>query len=103
VIDSLRGHIPPNALLGPRLIARTTAPGSRRREVIGGITVELLGLPHGGGRRNRAIEHLGYLVELGGRRLLHVGDDETERVAREVQAALPGAIAFTRSLDTRRW
>src|SRR5687767_14045699 len=35
VIDSLRGHIPPNALLGPRFISRTTAPGSRRREVVG--------------------------------------------------------------------
>jgi hypothetical protein len=33
----------------------------------------------------------------------HVGDDETQRVAREVQAALPAAITFTRSLDTRRW
>jgi L-ascorbate metabolism protein UlaG (beta-lactamase superfamily) len=156
VIDSLRGHIPSNALLGPRLIARTTAPGSRRRQVVGGIMVELLGLAHGGGRRNRAVEHLGYVVELGGRRVLHVGDtdiseaafapfrldtarvdvallpawmvtsregrrvierwirprqvvafhigdDETQRVAREVRAALPGAITFTRSLDTRRW
>jgi L-ascorbate metabolism protein UlaG (beta-lactamase superfamily) len=155
VINSLRRHIPPNALVDPRFIARTTAPGSRRREVVGGITVELLGLPHGG-RRHRAVEHLGYLVELGGRRVLHVGDtdiseatfaplrldtdridvallpawmvtsregrrvierwirprqviafhvgdDETQRVAREVQAALPAAITFTRSLDTRRW
>jgi L-ascorbate metabolism protein UlaG (beta-lactamase superfamily) len=155
VIDSLRGHIPPNALRGPRFIARTTAPGTRRREVVNGITVELLGLPHGG-RRHRGVEHLGYVVELGGRRVLHVGDtdiseaafapfrldtaridvallpawmvtsregrrtierwirprqvvafhvgdDEPQRVAREVQAALPGAITFTRSLDTRRW
>jgi L-ascorbate metabolism protein UlaG (beta-lactamase superfamily) len=155
VIDSLRGHIPANALLGPRFMARTTAPGSRRREVAGGITVELLGLPHGG-RRHRAVEHLGYIVDLGGRRVLHVGDtdiseatfapfrldtaridvallpawmvtsregrrvierwirprqvvafhvggDESEGVAREIRAALPGAITFTRSLDTRRW
>ncbi len=155
VIDSLRHHVHPSAARGPRLIARTTAPGSRRREIIGGITVELLGLAHGG-RRHRAVEHLGYIVELGGRRVLHVGDtdtseeafapfrldtaridvallpawmvtsregrrvierwirprqvvafhvgdDETERLAREIRAALPAAITLTRSLDTRRW
>ena len=35
------------------------------------MTVELLGLPHGGHPR---VEHLGYIIELGGRRELHVGD-----------------------------
>jgi len=155
VIDSLRGHLPAGSSLAPRLMARTTAPGARRREVINGIQVELLGLPHVG-MRHRGVEHLGYIVDLGGRRVLHVGDadftEETvapfrldtaridvallpvwvvtsvegrrvierwirprqvvafhveegqpERVAREVQAALPGAITFMRSLETRRW
>jgi L-ascorbate metabolism protein UlaG (beta-lactamase superfamily) len=155
VIDSLRGRVSASALLAPRFMARTTAPGTRRREVVAGIAVELLGLPHGG-RKHRGVEHLGYVVELGGRRVLHVGDTEfteatfapfrldtaridvallpygavtsregrrvierwirprqvvafhvgegeTERVARAVQAALPGAVTFVRSLDTRRW
>ena len=137
-------------------MARTMAPRTRRREVANGITVELLGLPHGGGWRSRGIEHLGYVVHLGGRRVLHVGDTdfseatfapfrldtaridvallpygavtsrkersviekwirprqvvafhvgegEGARVARAVQAALPGAITFTRSLETRSW
>jgi L-ascorbate metabolism protein UlaG (beta-lactamase superfamily) len=57
-----------------RLVSRTTAPGTRRREVVNGISVELLGLPHGGGWRSRGIEHLAYMVEIGGRRVLHVGD-----------------------------
>jgi len=155
VIDSLRAHAPARALPAPRLLARTTAPGTRRREMVNGVTVELLGLPHGG-RRHRRVEHLGYVVELGGRRVLHVGDTEfTEaafapfrldtaridvallplwavtgregrrvierwirprqvvafhvgegegaRAAREVRAALPGAVTFVRSLERRRW
>jgi L-ascorbate metabolism protein UlaG (beta-lactamase superfamily) len=156
VIDSLRGRIPARDLLSPRFMARTTPPGTRRREVVSGIAVELLGLPHGGRWRSRGIEHLGYIVELGGRRVLHVGDTEfseaafapfrldtaridvallpygavtsregrrvierwirarqvvafhvgegeTERVARAVRAAMPGAVTFIRSLETRRW
>lgn len=155
VIDSLRGHLTVGGAVTPRLMARTMAPGTRRREVVNGVTVELLGLPHGGSR-HRHVEHLGYVVELGGRRVLHVGDTdiseaafapfrldtaridvallpsrmvldddgrrviqrwirprqvvafhvgegEGERTAREATAALPDAVTFFRSLDTRRW
>ena len=80
VIDSLRSRIPPNAGLGRRMLARTMVPGSRGREEIDGIAVEVLGLPHGG-RRHRGVEHLGYIVELGGRRVLHVGDTEVSETA----------------------
>ncbi len=80
VIDSLRGRLEPNAAIESRLLARTMAPGARRREVIDGIGIELLGLPHGG-RRHRAVEHLGYVVELGGRRVLHVGDTDITEAA----------------------
>lgn len=74
VIDSLRAGAPSDAAaLAPRLVARTMAPGTRRREVVGGVAVELLGLPHGGWRHRR-VEHLAFVVELGGRRVLHVGD-----------------------------
>ena len=76
VIDSLRGRLERTATSAPRFMARTTTAGTRRREVVNGVVVELLGLPHGGGRRHRAVEHLGYIVELGGRRVLHVGDTD---------------------------
>jgi L-ascorbate metabolism protein UlaG (beta-lactamase superfamily) len=155
VIDSLRGRMPARGVLASRVVARTTQPGRRRREVVGGIVVELLGLPHGG-RRHRAVEHLGYVVEIGGRRVLHVGDTdfseatfapfrldtaridvallpygavigrserqvidrwirprqvvaihvgerEGARVTREVRSAMPDAVTFVRSLETRRW
>jgi L-ascorbate metabolism protein UlaG (beta-lactamase superfamily) len=75
VIDSLRGRLAADGRLATRLLARTTAPGTRRREVVNGVSVEMLGLPHGGARHS-AVEHLGYIVELGGRRVLHVGDTE---------------------------
>jgi L-ascorbate metabolism protein UlaG (beta-lactamase superfamily) len=70
VIDSLRRHAPARAIAPSRLIARTTSPGTRRREVVNGITVEILGLTH------HDIEHHGYIVEIGGRRVLHVGDTD---------------------------
>ncbi len=155
VIDSLRDRLPSGDRLTPRLLARTTAPGLRNREVVNGIAVELLGLPHGS-RRHRSVEHLAYIVDLGGRRVLHVGDagfdeedvarfrldtaridvallpqwivtskdgrrvierwirpkhvvafhvgeDDVDRAPREVRAAMPRAITFTRSLETRTW
>jgi L-ascorbate metabolism protein UlaG (beta-lactamase superfamily) len=71
VIDSL--HAP--ASLKSRLIARTTPPGLQRREIVNGITIEMLGLPHVN-RNHRGVEHLAYIVEIGGRRVLHVGDAE---------------------------
>ena len=71
VIDSLFGYAAVRSLPAGRLVSRTMRPGTRRREVISGIAVELLGLPHGGHPR---VEHLGYIIELGGRRVLHVGD-----------------------------
>ena len=156
VIDSLRRYGPGRELPASRSMARTMAPGARQRETVNGITVELLGIPHGGGWRSRGLEHLAYIVELGGRRVLHVGDaDLTEevlapfrldtaridvallptwlltreesrraiarwirprqivgihvgegeeaRATREVQAAVPGALTFVRSLETRTW
>jgi L-ascorbate metabolism protein UlaG (beta-lactamase superfamily) len=155
VIDSLRRGASVAGVPATRLMSRTMSPGTRRREVIGGIPVELLGLPHGYWR-NRKVEHLGFIVELGGRRVLHVGDadvaektfaplrldtaridvallpywavtsregrrvierwirprqvvaihvgeGDASRVAREVRAALPSAVTFGRSLESRRW
>ena len=156
VIDSLRRYGPGRDLPPSRFMARTMAKGTRRRETVNGITVELLGIPHGGGWRSRGLEHLAYIVELGGRRVLHVGDaeltdevlapfrldtaridvallptwvltseesrraiarwirprqivgihvgeGEEARATREVQAAVPGAFTFVRSLETRTW
>ena len=78
VIDSLRSGA--RGLPDTRMLSRTMTPGSARREVIAGVPVHLLGLPHGG-ERHRQVEHLGYIVELGGRRVLHVGDTDISEAA----------------------
>jgi L-ascorbate metabolism protein UlaG (beta-lactamase superfamily) len=154
VVDSLRGRVAAarDRLLS-RVISPTMPPGTRRREVVNGINIEILGLPHGG---HPTVEHMAYIVELGGRRVLHVGDAELSeatlarfrldiaridvallpywvitnrksrleiekwirpkhivafhvwtrelaRATRAMRAALPGAVTFTRSLETRTW
>ena len=53
------------------------APGTRRRLTVNGITLDVLGISHGTGR-HLAVQHLGYLVELDGVRILHLGDSWVE-------------------------
>ena len=76
VIDSMRGRLAAVPQVLPRILAGTTEPRTRGRRLVNGISVELLGLPHGG-NRHRHVEHLGFIVELGGTRVLHVGDTDT--------------------------
>jgi L-ascorbate metabolism protein UlaG (beta-lactamase superfamily) len=70
VIDSLRGRLPPSDPVFSRVIPRTTPVGAIRREIINGVPVQMIGFEHHG------LEHLGFIVELGGRRILHVGDTQ---------------------------
>ena len=100
VIDSLRSRLPVGGPIDARILARTTAPGTRRREVINGIPVEFLGVSHGGsGPQYTQIEHLVYIVELGGKRVLHVGDailsDENVRAFRLDTAQIDVALVPT--------
>lgn len=55
--------------------ARAVVPGEGEVEVVraGGVTVELLLLHHG---REQPIQNLGFVIELGAFRVLHVGDTE---------------------------
>lgn len=39
-----------------------------------GVGVELLRLPHSGGMRTASVQNLGHVIDLGGAKLLHVGD-----------------------------
>jgi L-ascorbate metabolism protein UlaG (beta-lactamase superfamily) len=91
VIDSLRRYAPALDLPPARLLPRTTREHTRRRDIVNGIVVEQLGIPHGGGWRSRGLEHVAYIVELGGRRVLHVGD-----------ASLTDDVLASFRLDTAR-
>lgn len=100
VIDSLRGRVPTGGGLDARILSRTTAPGTRRRDVINGIPVEFLGISHGSGPSNHlAIQHLAYIIELGGKRVLHIGDailsDENVRAFRLDTARIDVALVPT--------
>ena len=77
VIDSLHAGASSVSRFAGRVHARAIARGERRREVVNGVPIELLGLPHGGGRRNAGVQNISYIVELGGRRVLHLGDVDT--------------------------
>jgi L-ascorbate metabolism protein UlaG (beta-lactamase superfamily) len=50
------------------------AEGAAAQESVDGINVEGFNLHHG---RNRPVENLGFLLEVGGRRILHMGDTES--------------------------
>jgi L-ascorbate metabolism protein UlaG (beta-lactamase superfamily) len=69
VVDSLRGRIAA-ADIGPRVMARAVARGASRRDTVNGVPVTVLGLAH------HDLQHYGYIVEIGGRRVLHVGDTD---------------------------
>jgi L-ascorbate metabolism protein UlaG (beta-lactamase superfamily) len=75
VIDSLRSGTGLAGIIAARMLSRTTAGGLRARETINGVDVQVVGIPHVG-RRHRHVEHLGFIIGIGGRRVLHVGDTE---------------------------
>lgn len=57
----------------PRLHVMESGWGEEKELVLGGIRVTVLSLPHAKGARTM-VDNLGYLVTLGGKRILHVGD-----------------------------
>jgi L-ascorbate metabolism protein UlaG (beta-lactamase superfamily) len=73
VIDSLRRYSPAREIPAGRTLGRVVGSGERRREVVNGVPVEVLGVSHGDGR-HRDVQHRGFVVEIGGRRVLHLGD-----------------------------
>lgn len=58
-----------------------------------GVRIELVRLPHSGGQRTAAVQNLGHVLELGGARLLHVGDAEV------LEPDLDGYDLETRAID----
>ena len=65
-----------NDAVRSRLRDVTPGAGERLTLSLAGIDLQVLGLPHGG-RRNASIQNLGHVISLGGRRILHIGDADT--------------------------
>jgi L-ascorbate metabolism protein UlaG (beta-lactamase superfamily) len=76
VVHEIESTVADFGAIRPRVTAVTPALRERAVKTAGGVTVELLGLGHGTGR-HRAIQNLGHLVTLAGKKLLHVGDADT--------------------------
>jgi L-ascorbate metabolism protein UlaG (beta-lactamase superfamily) len=58
-----------------------------------GVRIEMVRLPHTGGARTASVQNLGHVLELGGVRVLHVGDAERG------DPALDAADLETRAID----
>jgi L-ascorbate metabolism protein UlaG (beta-lactamase superfamily) len=72
-IEALADH----AAIRPRVTTITPPLKQRVTTVVGGVSVELLGVGHGSGR-HASVQNLGHVVSLGGKKLLHIGDASTE-------------------------
>ena len=64
-----------NDAVRTRLRDVTPGAGERVALTVAGIDLQLLGLPHGS--RHSSIQNVGYVVTLGGRKILHIGDADT--------------------------
>ncbi len=60
-------------LLKSRVVAALPKEGERIKLSHNGACLQVLNITHG---RNRPIENLGFIVEVAGRKLLHIGDSE---------------------------
>ena len=69
-VEKLKAAEPQFASLKSRIIAAAPKEGERVRIEHRGIAAQALNVHHG---RNRHIENLGFLVEIAGRKLLHIG------------------------------
>jgi L-ascorbate metabolism protein UlaG (beta-lactamase superfamily) len=58
-----------------RIVAASPREGERITRTHRGVTVQMLNIHHG---RNRPVQNLGFIVEIGGRKFLHIGDSEAE-------------------------
>lgn len=75
VTDAVKKDASGNAGVLSRITAMTPEPGTSATRAIGSITVQFLGLPHGGSRW-QSMQNLGHVITIGGKKFLHVGDTE---------------------------
>jgi L-ascorbate metabolism protein UlaG (beta-lactamase superfamily) len=76
VLDEVEKNFKDFQAIMPRVTATTPAWKERRTMKVAGVDFDVLGLRHGTGR-HAAIQNLGHVIKLGGKKLLHVGDANT--------------------------
>jgi L-ascorbate metabolism protein UlaG (beta-lactamase superfamily) len=75
VVDGLLEELGEDAT-AERVDALLPEAGQASEERVGGTRIQLIRLPHTGGTRTASVQNLGHVLELGGARILHVGDAE---------------------------
>ena len=73
VVDALRAELAEDAAAG-RVEALLPEPGGEAERGAEAARIELVRLPHSGGARTASVQNLGHVLEIGGARILHVGD-----------------------------
>jgi L-ascorbate metabolism protein UlaG (beta-lactamase superfamily) len=61
--------------INDRIVAASPKEGERITHTHRGVTVHMLNIHHG---RNRPVQNRGFIVEIGGKKFLHIGDSEAE-------------------------
>ena len=74
VLDAVRQEAARPDRLSGRLLEFLPHEGESASLTRDGIVIEFLRMRHGGGEQNSAMQNLGHLIHLGGRKVLHVGD-----------------------------
>lgn len=92
VVDALTAELGEDPALG-RVDALLPEAGEKVEATEKGTRIELIRLPHSGGARTSFVENLGHVVELGGARILHVGDADA------LDPAVDGYDLELRALD----
>lgn len=72
-VEQLEDEFEGSKLIRDRVIGVLPAEGRRDTMVFDGITVVAVNLHHG---RSRPVDNLGFIIDIGGIRLFHVGDTE---------------------------
>ena len=78
-VQKAAAHIAP---IASRIRTRTPDVKDRETDESSGIRVDVLGLSHGGGRFEK-VRNMGYVIHLGGKRILHVGDAQIDNACFE--------------------
>ena len=76
VVDEVEKNFKDFQVIKSRVTAATPPWRERVMMKAAGIDFEILGIRHGTGR-HAAIQNLGHIIKLGGKKLLHVGDADT--------------------------
>lgn len=76
VVGEIQKQFAAYGAIASRVTTVTPSLGQRVPTTVAGIELEMLGVGHGTGRHG-AVQNLGHIIRLGGKKLLHLGDADS--------------------------